>query len=62
MLCYQAMLRRSYLTRAQEERIRSDNRKREYEVEDRAKMIAQDRLLRYVESSVTAGQTQVACI
>ena len=41
------MLRRSYLTRAQEEKIRSDNRRREYEVEDRAKMIAQDRLLRY---------------
>lgn len=40
------MLRRGMLTRAQEERMRAENRKREYQREEHMKMVAQDRLMR----------------
>ena len=40
-----AMLRRQMLTRAQEERMRAENRRKEYQREDHVKMVAQDRTL-----------------
>lgn len=40
------MLRRGVLNRAQEERLRADERRKEYERDDHLKMVAQDRLLR----------------
>ena len=40
------MIRRGMLTRAQEEHMRSENRKREYQREDHMRMVAQDRVLR----------------
>ena len=47
----QAMLRRSTygrMTRAEEERMRSDNRRREDCIDDHKRMLAQDKLMRYV--------------
>lgn len=41
-----AMQRRQMLTRAQEERTRAENRKREYQREDHMRLVAQDRMLR----------------
>lgn len=41
-----AMQRRQMLTRAQEERMRAENRKREYQREDHMRLVAQDRMLR----------------
>lgn len=41
-----AMQRRQMLTRAQEERVRTENRKREYQREDHMRLVAQDRMLR----------------
>ena len=41
-----AMQRRQMLTRATEERLRAENRKREYQREDHMRMVAQDRVLR----------------
>ena len=39
------MLRRG-MTRAQEERMRAENRRREYQREDHKRLVAQDRMLR----------------
>lgn len=41
-----AMQRWQMLTRAQEERMRAENRKREYQREDHMRLVAQDRMLR----------------
>ena len=46
----QSLLReRTYgrMTRAQEERMRSENRRREYLMEDQKKMVSQDKILKY---------------
>ena len=46
----QSLLRdRTYgkMTRAQEERMRAENRRREYMIEDQKKMVTQDKLLKY---------------
>ena len=40
------MLRRGMLTRAQEEQMRADTRRKEYQLEDQMKLVAQDKLLR----------------
>ena len=40
------MQRRQMLTRAEEERLRADNRRKEYERTEHMKMVAQDKLLK----------------
>ena len=42
----QKMQRRRMLTRAEEERLRAENRRKEYERVDHMKMVAQDKLLK----------------
>ena len=51
----QAMLRRSTfgrMTRSEEERMRSDNRRREDAIDEHKRMLAQDKLMRCVNGNV----------
>ena len=43
---YSKMLRRQNMTRAQEERMRNENRRKEYQREDHMRLVAQDKVLR----------------
>jgi len=40
------MIRRQMLTRASEEKMRTENRRKEYQREDQMRLVAQDKLLR----------------